>query len=77
MAHADTVTLPYDWAAYLVNGDASALSDEDLAAADAALARIEGHVVSMVDGTDRFTWAFKTYGGTAQGGDVADYVVLN
>jgi len=73
----DTVTGPSVWASYLINGDSSGIEPEDVAACDEWQKHIEPwFVVSTVDDDEgRFTWHYRTYGGTADGGTVIDYVV--
>lgn len=83
MANFDTITGP-DWAApYLVNGDASGITDDERAKVDAWLAREQ--VASIVDiardddgnGMEpRFTWSYSLYFPEAgcRGGSVIDYV---
>lgn len=78
-----TVTGPASWASYLINGDASGLSPEEKAQADAWLER-EGIASVVSDATDedgeskeaRFTWSMPLYAPElgCQGGDVLDYV---
>jgi hypothetical protein len=78
-----TVTGPADWASYFINGDASGLSAEEKAQADAWLDREQ--IASVVsDATDedgeskeaRFTWSMRLYAPEldCSGGDVLDYV---
>ena len=76
MIEVDTITGPNYWASYLVNGDASGLTAEEKAACDAWQASIAPwYVVSTGDDQEpRFTWHFRLYGGTADGGDVIDYI---
>lgn len=80
----DTVTLPAYWASAIVNGDYSSFTlhddggDAETAACDSALEALADdgwRVVSTVEDSERFTWSFDLYGGTASGGDVCDYVV--
>jgi hypothetical protein len=77
----DMVTLPAHWVSALVNGDFSSFENDpaELAACRKSIADLaaEGwQVVSTVDNAEPFfTWHYRTYGGTAQGGDVLDYVV--
>lgn len=74
--HAEVETGPAAWASYLINGDASSMSPEDLEACDAWQKKIEPwYVVSTEEGEPRFTWSYRLYGGTANGGDVIDYIV--
>jgi hypothetical protein len=66
------------WASYLVNGDASGLSDEERGLADAWCERELGPNDAIVDcGEPWFTWSYRLYTGDAcSGGDVVDYRVL-
>jgi hypothetical protein len=74
--HAEVETGPAAWVSYLINGDASSMSPEDLEACDDWQTKIEPwYVVSVEDGEPRFTWSYRLYGGTASGGDVIDYIV--
>ncbi len=75
----DTVTLPTHWAGFLINGDATDLDDgeEDLISAHLKVALPDAAaIVDVVEGSERFTWSYRLYGGDASGGDVADYTVL-
>ena len=69
----DTITAPTAWACYLVNGDASGITDTEAAAADAYFTG--WRVLGIEDDTERFTWSYQLYGGDASGGDVCDYIV--
>ena len=40
-----TTTAPSHWASYYINGDCSGLEDEDIAAADAFAASLDGEIV--------------------------------
>lgn len=74
----DTVTLPAYWASALVNGDFSGLTPAERDALHASLASLQArgwYVVSTTEDDSRFTWSFRLYGGTADGGDVLDYIV--
>lgn len=80
----DTVTGPACWASALINGDDSSFSlDEDggaaeIAALDAWASRLAADgwsVVSVVEGSERFTWSYRLHGGMAEGGEVCDYIV--
>lgn len=79
MAHtAHTFEAPEHWAPYLINGDASGLSDVERKQADSYLeAELpEGaHVVSCGD-ESRFTWSYRLYGGDASGGSVLEFTYL-
>lgn len=78
-----TVTGPAYWASYFINGDASGLSAEEKAQADAWLAR-EGVASVACDAADedgeplgpRFTWSFGLHAPECgvSGGDVLDYL---
>lgn len=71
----ETVTAPAYWASYLVNGDASGISGDEQARADAWRKR-EGvlNVVSCAD-ESRFTRMYQLYDPLAEcsAGDVLDY----
>jgi hypothetical protein len=80
----DTITAPDFWASALINDDRTGMTDEEEAAMDAYLAPLEAegwYVVDVVRNDDgeadeaRFTWSYRLYGGTANGGDVVDYVI--
>jgi hypothetical protein len=75
MVHFETVTGPSYWASYLINGDASGISAEEKARADAWLVRNE--VLNVVDCEEesRFTRHYQLYDPLADctGGDVLDY----
>lgn len=64
-----TFTLPVYWASYLVNGDASGLSDEDQAACDAWLAfQHPGNCVDVGE-----PWFSRSNDANNLGGDVATF----
>jgi hypothetical protein len=70
-----TVIAPAAWASYLVNGDASSLSDAEVAQADRYVKGVR--IVSTVDGAEPyFTSRFQLYGGieNAACGEVIEYV---
>jgi len=76
--HTDTVTGPAEWSNYLINGDKSGLTPEEVRWADewAALECGDGDIVSC-DGEPYFsrsTFAWRTTPYT--GGDVVDYQIL-
>ena len=78
----DTVTAPDYWASALINGDTSGMEDDEIAAMEAWLDELDGwEVVDVVRNENgeadepRFTWSYRLYGGTANGGSVLDYVV--
>jgi hypothetical protein len=66
------------WASYLINDDASGLSDEERALADEWYERELGPNDAIVDcGEPYFTWHYDLYTGTSyRGGDVVEYRVL-
>lgn len=75
------VTAPASWAGYLINGDCSDLSDAEVRACDRWLAGIAPAYVVDIERDDegtpyeaRFTYSYAMYGGTAEGGEVLDYV---
>ena len=67
------------WASYLINGDASGLSDEERELADAWFARELGPNDAIVDcGEPYFTWSYRLHTGAPfSGGDVVDYRVIS
>jgi hypothetical protein len=69
---------PAHWASYLVNNDASGLSESEKAAADRWLETELEPSEGVIDVSEepRFTWSFRLYGGDAEGGDVCDYTVI-
>jgi hypothetical protein len=72
----DKVTGPACWASYFINGDASGLTDEEVAQADAWLHREE--VINVVDcGEPHFSWSMCFYAPemNCTGGDVVEYTV--
>lgn len=69
----DVITAPSFWACYLINGDATYMSDAECNAADARF--IGWDVVDVIEASERFTWMYDVYGGDASGGEVCDYVV--
>lgn len=61
------LTLPAYWASYLVNGDASGLSEDDRWAIDRHLARFDltaGQCLTCDEG-ERFQWSHDGFGGGA------------
>lgn len=76
------ITAPAYWSSYLVNGDASGLSADEKAQADAWLAREEVKVIDLERDNDgeivdaRFTWSYGLYApdSDVKGGEVLDYV---
>ena len=76
MAKFHKVDMPDFWASYLINGDASGLEPGDQEHIDAYLDQQEiAEVVDVEEDSERFTWSYDLYGGTAQGGTVATYTV--
>lgn len=74
----DTVTGPAHWASYLINGDDSGMTDEEIAACNAWQKKLEPwYVVSTADDDEpRFTNSYDIHSGTdIRGGSVIDYVV--
>jgi hypothetical protein len=70
------VTGPAHWANTLVNGDQTNMTPLDTIEMNAWLETIKpAYIVSTVgDAEPRFTWSYKLYGGTCDGGEVIDYV---
>lgn len=72
-----TITLPTFWASYLINGDASGLSESERLAIEDYLGREEIPRGAFVDvGEARFTWHYQLYGGSCAGGEVSEYTYL-
>lgn len=73
-----TVKASAYWASYLINNDASGLSDEELALADAWLAINGFEHAEFVDVSEPFfSWFYGFHtGANCQGGDLAEYQVL-
>jgi hypothetical protein len=72
----DTITAPFRWASYLINGDDSGLDDAEAAACvDWRRSMAPWYVVADVEGTERFTWAYRLYGGDTAAGFVVDYII--
>lgn len=74
-----TIPGPDHWASYLVNGDASSLTDEDRAKADAWTARNNALILSTTNEEARFTWnmRFLCPEADCEGGSVVDYIATN
>lgn len=74
----ETVRASAYWARYLINNDASGLSDAELAVADAWLQREGLERAVFVDvGEPHFSWSYGMHTGDGvRGGDLADYTVL-
>lgn len=78
------VTGPVHWASYLINGDASGLSDEEQAQAAAWLEREGVEIIDVArdeDGREYepwFTWSYDLYAPetNCKGGNVIDYVAI-
>lgn len=75
------ITLPAFLASALVNGDTSGLDDEGLACfARCIEIAAPWEIVDVARDSEgnaeepRFTWAFRLYGGDADGGDVLNYI---
>jgi hypothetical protein len=67
--------MPSSWASYLINGDASGLTAEEVQACDQYLNKNEIAEVIDQPGEAFFSWSYASYGGTAEGGDLAHYIV--
>jgi hypothetical protein len=64
------------WASYLINGDASGLTDEEIALADKWLVANEVLDVVDCDEEPRFTWNYDLHTGDKfRGGSVVEYTV--
>ncbi len=44
-----TTTAPANWACYFINGDCSGMDDEEIAAADAFAASLDGYITDCSD----------------------------
>jgi hypothetical protein len=67
---------PSYWASYLINGDASGLDDVDHRACDIHCeTQWDGWRVVDVIGEPYFSWSYHMHGGTAQGGELVEYVL--
>lgn len=72
----DTIEAPESWASYLINGDPSGLEPDEIAACDDWQDSIAPwYVVSCGDSEPCFTWKYRLYGGTAEGGNVQEYII--
>lgn len=76
-----TITLPDYWASYIINGDASGLTEDERAICDRAIERECGDDWTIVDVSDdglRFTWSYRLYNPEADcdGGSVVDYTAI-
>lgn len=67
-----TITMPASWAPYIITGEASGLSEEEIREADAALRDLWEQGIEIVDvaGEPYFSWS-PDYG---EPGDVLDYI---
>lgn len=65
------------WASYFINGDASGLTSEEKAQADAWLAQqAPWYPVADIEDSDRFTWFYELHTGIpCAGGNVTDYIM--
>ncbi len=72
----DIYTAPAVWARALVNGDYSSLDVADTLACRAWQESILPAEVVGTDDEPRFTWSYRLYGGSYDGGDVLDYQTL-
>jgi len=66
------------WASYLINGDASGLTELERVQADAWVDRELSDGGDVVDcGEPYFSWSFGLYTGIpVQGGDLIDYTII-
>ena len=66
------------WASYLINGDASGMTDLEVAQADAWYDREVEDGEQVVDcGEPYFSWSFGMYTGIpVRGGDLVDYTIV-
>lgn len=70
-----TITAPSHWASYLINGDASGIEPEDVAACDAWIAR-EGVGLPVSCDDAGFRWRHDAYAECPLGSDCQDYIFL-
>ena len=74
------VTAPAYAASYLLNGDDSGMTATEKSQIDAYLKGLAIIDVARDENGEamepRFTWAFALHGGSAEGGDVLDYVAV-
>ena len=76
----NVVTLPAYWASYLINGDASGISEKERALCDNQAAGLNVIDVARDDSGEaqeaRFTWSYDLYSGDSNttGGEVLDYI---
>lgn len=77
--------MPAHWASYLINGDASGLTDAEIERVDAYIddLGVNAKYIDVTLSSDRdaeaepyFSWSFDLYGGDARGGDLLDYTVI-
>jgi hypothetical protein len=75
--HIDKIKGAAYWASYLINGDASGMTDREIALANHWLAA--NKITNVLDVSDdpHFTWNYVLHTGDvmARGGEVLDYVV--
>ena len=65
------------WASYLINGDASGISEREQHLANAWLANAGGDVVDCGDPFFSWSYGFHTGDDSCQGGDLVEYTILN
>jgi hypothetical protein len=77
MAQFDKITGAACWASYLINGDASGLTDREVTLANHWLATNEVLDVVDCDAEPHFTWNYDLHTGDvmARGGNVLEYTV--
>lgn len=67
------ISAPSHWACYLINGDASDMTQAEMDAADAYFGSWD--VLDVMPASERFSWYFREHGGNADGGELVDYLV--
>ena len=70
----DIVEAPIHWACYLINGDASSMDEDDIAACDKYFAGMQ--VLDCNAETERFTNCADLFGSTSKGDTVCEYTVV-
>ena len=77
--HCETIDAPAAWIMALIYGDYSEMTSDDCAAIRAWRERelpSDASIVGTVEDSERFTWSYRLYGGTAAGGTVCTYQYL-
>lgn len=74
----ETIIAPSHWSSYLINGDASGITEEERAHADAWIDRHGVLDVVACDDSDYFTWHYQVHDPLSEvlGGNVCDFVCI-